>query len=265
MVIRCKVEIITVWSARVSIGKVKRKIIGKKEMMTHTAFERHSSTVEVRVLEPTDAADAAAILARAFDQEPAKLTLMPNSAARRMFLELILRVRLYDPLRYGAVHGAQIRDDLAAIAVWYPPGVSMLSMSGAIRAALSLPAIIARLASGFPHMIQMLLSDIRGTVALVRTRRPAVARATQGMTWYLGLLGTLPEHRGKGLARALLDRQLHRCDQDNAAVWLETTDPINPKIYERFGFQTVAHSYGPSWLPGYWMMRREPHAVQLRS
>lgn len=233
--------------------------------MNHAVIERHSSTVELRVLGPTDAADAANVLAQAFDQEPAKLTLMPNSAARRSFLKLTLKSRLYDPLRYGTVYGAQIGDDLAAIAVWYPPGVSMITMSGAIRAALSLPAIITRLASGFPHMIRMLLSDVRGTVALVRDRRPAVARATQGITWYLGLLGTLPEHRGKGLARALLDRQLHRCDQDSAAVWLDTTDPVNPKIYKRFGFQTVAQSDGPNWLPGYWVMRREPHAVQPRS
>jgi GNAT superfamily N-acetyltransferase len=234
-------------------------------MMSHDAIERHSNTIEVRVLGSADAADAANILARAFDQEPAKLTLLPNSGARSKFLELTLRVRLYDPLRHGVVHGAQIRDDLAAIAVWYPPGVSKISMSGASRAALSLPAIITRLASGFPHMIRILFSDMRGAFALARERRPAVARATQGMTWYLGLLGTLPEHRGQGLARALLDRQLHHIDQDNAAVWLETTDPVNPKIYERFGFQTIAHSDGPGWLPGYWVMRREPHVVQLSS
>jgi predicted acetyltransferase len=78
------------------------------------------------------------------------------------------------------------------------------------------------------------------------------------LSWHLELLGTLPEHRGKGLARALLNSQLRRSDQEGASVWLEATDPINPKIYERFGFHTVAHIDGPSWLLGYWVMRRNP-------
>jgi predicted acetyltransferase len=82
------------------------------------------------------------------------------------------------------------------------------------------------------------------------------------MTWQLDLLGTLPEHRRKGLARALLGRQLQRCDEDSAAVWLETTDPANTKIYERFGFKTVAHIKGPDWLLGHWVMRREPQTAQ---
>jgi len=74
----------------------------------------------------------------------------------------------------------------------------------------------------------------------------------------LDLIGTLPEFRRKGLARILLEKQLNRCDQDGAAVWLEATDPVNPPIYERFGFETIAHIEGPNWLPGYWVMRRDP-------
>jgi GNAT superfamily N-acetyltransferase len=215
-------------------------------------------------LRPTDAAAAATVLARAFDRELAKLALMPNPAVRQPILELTLRNRLYDPLRYGTVHGVHIRGELGAIAVWHPPGVPMLSRSGTIRAVLSFPPLITRLARGFPHIVRMLLSDMRGAVTLFKERRPAVVRATRGMTWYLDLLGTLPEYRGKGLARALLDRQLQRCDRDSIAVWLETTEPVNPKIYERFDFRTVAHIEGPSWLPGYWVMRREPQPVQIR-
>lgn len=106
--------------------------------------------------------------------------------------------------------------------------------------------------------------DVRGAVELARKRGSAVVKATRGTTWYLALLGTLPEFRGRGFARALLGRQLQRCDQDSAAVWLETTDPLNTRIYERFGFETVAHIDGPSWLLGYWVMRREPQAIQVR-
>jgi predicted acetyltransferase len=78
------------------------------------------------------------------------------------------------------------------------------------------------------------------------------------LTWSLDLLGTLPGYRRRGLARALLDSQLGSCDEEGTAVWLEATDPVNPVIYERFGFQTVAHVDRPEWLPGYWVMRRDP-------
>jgi predicted acetyltransferase len=81
---------------------------------------------------------------------------------------------------------------------------------------------------------------------------------TDGLTWHLAFLATAPEHRGRGLARQLLERQLDRCDEDAAAAWLETTDPVNPPIYERFGFATVAHVEDAAWLPGLWVMRREP-------
>jgi hypothetical protein len=66
------------------------------------------------------------------------------------------------------------------------------------------------------------------------------------------------DHPDEGLARSLLERQLQRCDQDGAEAWLEATDPVNPPIYERFGFEIIAHIPGPAWLPGYWVMRREP-------
>jgi GNAT superfamily N-acetyltransferase len=221
----------------------------------------NTDSVDMRALEPSDAVAATAGLARAFDQEPAKLTMMPNSAIRRIVLERTLRIRLYDPLRYGTVHGAWMDNQLAAIAVWYPPGAAMISLSGAMRGVLILPSVIGALARAFPHIVRTLLSDVQGVADLFRKRPPAVERAARGLTWQLDLLGTLPEYRGMGLARALLDRQLRRCDQDGAAAWLEATDPVNPKIYARFGFETIVHIDGPHWLPGYWVMRRQPRVA----
>jgi GNAT superfamily N-acetyltransferase len=221
-------------------------------------MEEDKMREQIRMLDPADAPAAAAILARAFDQEPAKLVLLPNSAIRRTVLEMSVKARLYDALRYGTVHGAQIDGELGAIALWYPPGVSKLSITGAVRAVLALLSNIVSVARAFPHMAWVLLRDVPGLVTLVRNRRPAVMRASRGVSWSLDLLGTVPEHRRKGLARSLLERQLQRCDQDGAGIWLEATESVNPSIYERFGFETIAHIDGPIWLPGYWVMRREP-------
>jgi GNAT superfamily N-acetyltransferase len=214
----------------------------------------------VRALGQADAPAAGAVLAQAFDHEPAKLTLLPDSGIRQSVLEMSVKTRLFDTLRYGTVHGAFIDGELGAIALWYPPGVPKLSITGAARAAMAWLGSIATMARAFPHIARVLSSDLPGALDLAKKRGPAVARASWGITWQLELLGTLPEHRRKGLARSLLERQLRRCDQDGAAAWLEATDPVNPPIYERFGFETIAHIDGPRWLPGYWVMRREPQS-----
>jgi GNAT superfamily N-acetyltransferase len=193
-------------------------------------MEQDMATKQVRVLGQADSSAAVTILARAFDQEPAKLALLPNSAPRRAVLEMNIRARLYDALRYGlrygTLHGAQVDGELGAVALWHPPGVPKLSNAGAARAVLALPSNITSIARAFPHIARMLVSDIPGMVSLVRTRRPAVVRASRGRTWRLDLLGTAPEHRRKGLARSLIERQLQRCDEDGAAIWLEATDPV---------------------------------------
>jgi GNAT superfamily N-acetyltransferase len=212
----------------------------------------------VRVLGQADAPAAVTLLARAFDQEPAKLTILPDSEIRRTVLEMSVKARLYATLHYGAVHGAFIDGELGAIALWYPPGVSKLSIISAARAVLTWLGNLPAMARAFPHIARVVSNDLPGALDLAKRRGPAVARASQGITWRLELLATLPEHRRKGLARSLLERQLQRCDQDGAAAWLETTDPVNPPIYERFGFEIIAHIHRPYWLPGYWVMRRDP-------
>jgi GNAT superfamily N-acetyltransferase len=96
---------------------------------------------------------------------------------------------------------------------------------------------------------------------LARERRRAIGAASAGPVWHLSFLGTRPELQGHGLARLLLEHVLDRCDADGLPAWLETTDPVNPPIYERFGFRTQAHIARAGWLPGFWIMRREPRGT----
>jgi GNAT superfamily N-acetyltransferase len=52
--------------------------------------------------------------------------------------------------------------------------------------------------------------------------------------YYLSLLGTHPDHRGKGLGMALLASNLERMD-----AFLESSNPGNNARYERLGFSQV--------------------------
>jgi GNAT superfamily N-acetyltransferase len=212
----------------------------------------------VRPLEPSEVPEAASLLARGFAEEPGNVVLFPDPEARRVLFETTALQTLPTLLRYGTVHVAEVGDELAAIALWHPPGVSTTSLTAAARSAVakfSRPKLVAR---AVPHAVSVVLGELPEAITLTRARQRAVRRASQGPKWHLAFLATAPEHRGKGLARALLDRQLRRCDEDGAVTWLETTDPVNPPIYERFGFDVVAHVADAAWLPGFWVMRRAP-------
>jgi GNAT superfamily N-acetyltransferase len=213
---------------------------------------------EVRVLGPADQGAAAALLALGFDEEPGNLALLPDPEIRRELIETSVASTLRSTLPLGTVHGAWVGGELAAIAIWHPPGVATISVrevAHTVRGAFSRPLLLAR---SLPHTASVIAPVLPQAAALVRRRRRAIARASQGSAWHLAFLATAPAYRGQGLARALLERQLRRCDEDGAVVWLETTDPVNPPIYERFGFDTVEHIEDAAWLPGFWVMRRAP-------
>ena len=54
--------------------------------------------------------------------------------------------------------------------------------------------------------------------------------------WYLSLLGTHPEHRGKGLGMQLLRHNLDLIDLLHAPAYLESSNGANDRRYESVGF-----------------------------
>jgi N-acetylglutamate synthase-like GNAT family acetyltransferase len=83
--------------------------------------------------------------------------------------------------------------------------------------------------------------------------------------WYLWVLATDPDHRGRGHATSLIRRVLGRCDADGLAAFLETTDPANPRFYARFGFQELLRIDGGPALPTVWLLSRSPDREPKRS
>jgi GNAT superfamily N-acetyltransferase len=217
-----------------------------------------TSLATVRVLDDDDARVAAEVLARGFAEEPGNVALIPDPELRRSILAAAAPRLLRGSLRYGTVHGATVDGELAAVAVWQPPGVPSVTVRDLREQIIDNVVNAPTLARAVPGAAKVFIRNAPRAVGLVRERQRAVATASAGLTWHLSFLATVPEHRGKGLARLLLDRQLTRCDEDGVAAWLETTDPVNPPIYERFRFRTVAHADDAAWLPGLWVMRRDP-------
>lgn len=60
-----------------------------------------------------------------------------------------------------------------------------------------------------------------------------------GPFWYLGVLGTHPDHAGRRWGHAVMAAGLRRAADDGLPAVLETSNPGNVEVYRRAGFDVV--------------------------
>jgi GNAT superfamily N-acetyltransferase len=75
--------------------------------------------------------------------------------------------------------------------------------------------------------------------------------------WYLGVLGTAPEHQGKGVGSALMAPVLAKCDAEGIPAYLESSKESNIPFYERHAFK-VTREINVKNGPTVWPMWRDP-------
>jgi ribosomal protein S18 acetylase RimI-like enzyme len=78
--------------------------------------------------------------------------------------------------------------------------------------------------------------------------------------WYLSMIGVDPQAQGKGLGAELMRYAVARCDRDGALAYLETANPRNIPLYERFGFE-VMESFQVGAAPRVTPMVRRPRVL----
>ena len=76
--------------------------------------------------------------------------------------------------------------------------------------------------------------------------------------YYLGLLGTRVDHRGKGWGMALLKENLALIDAERMPAYLESTNPVNLPKYEQLGFAKVGEFTFSGGGPTVETMWRDP-------
>ncbi len=120
--------------------------------------------------------------------------------------------------RFGTVHVS----DEGAVSIWIPPGESELS-DGQLEVFERLVAVALD-----PAGIDA-LHELFGRFEASRAGRPA--------HYYLSLLATHPDQRGKGVGQRLLAEDLAGWDGLGVPAYLESTNPANDHRYERAGFR----------------------------
>jgi GNAT superfamily N-acetyltransferase len=193
--------------------------------------------MEARVATERDLDLVTETLAAAFSGDPLWGWAFPE----RESLSAWWRFHVTSALRYSWVW---IADEGAAASVWIPPGGVELTDEEEER-------------------VEPLLRDLIGARSaevlelLERFERSHPHRAPH---YYLSLLGTHPDHRGRGLGMALLADGLERIDSEGMPAYLESSNAANDPRYERLGFSRIGGFTRPDEGASVSTMWREPAA-----
>ena len=107
-----------------------------------------------------------------------------------------------------------------AACVWIPPGGTELSKEGEAE----LEPLVSELSGGDPGPVLALCEALEAA-------HPRVAPH-----FYLSLLGTHPQSRGRGLGMAMVREVLERIDAEHMPAYLESSLPDNDRRYASVGF-----------------------------
>ena len=175
-----------------------------------------SGQASPRIATRADAPVVTRILVDAFHDDPMwGAWAFPDPATRRPYREAIFRQLVEGAMRYPHVWLAA--DDTAA-AVWIPPGGTEMSAAQEARIDEMLKDSLGERAQAVLHAFE-----------LFEQARPTIPH------FYLTLLGTDPNHAGKGLGRRLLGSSLWHVDREELPAYLEADDRLVP-LYQQFGF-----------------------------
>jgi GNAT superfamily N-acetyltransferase len=186
-----------------------------------------------------EAPQLARTLTRAFLDDPVTAYFMPNPATRLRELEHMFRRMSVEKI--AAPHDMMYRTEgYEAVALWLPPGKTVLSTGESLRL---LPTLVA----GFRHRS---LRALRGMTAMDK-HHPDVPY------YNLHFIGTDPSHQGKGHGAALLRPLLERFDAEGVPAFLESSTRRNHSFYRRHGFELTGEFNLPNGGPPLWTFWRE--------
>lgn len=178
------------------------------------------------------------MLARAFQDDPALVWIMPDPTRRARRLPTLFRM-LFDS---DAAHGMRLMSGGGeAATLWRAPGHAETPLSELLRFA---PAMLATFGLALPRALAL-----ANAIDRHMPREPF---------WYLHIAGCDPAHQGRGLGRDAVRAGLDRTEGSGLPAYLETATPANLGFYQSLGFAVTGEWRVGADGPRLWSMRRPP-------
>lgn len=185
-------------------------------------------------------------LARAFFDDPLQCYVFPDPAERAVRSP----AHFAPVLRYGLMFGEVLTTEGEPLggAIWLPPDAWDITPERAAAAGLDrLPEVLGEEAAGR-------FFSVLGAVD------PYHRRDVPAEHWYLMVVGVVPEARGLGLGRALIQPVMDRADSAGLPCYLETALARNVAFYEHLGFTMLVETVEPQSGMRLWTFRHDPPA-----
>jgi GNAT superfamily N-acetyltransferase len=186
---------------------------------------------------------AAAVLTRAFHDDPIMEYVFPNESTRAKLASWLHEGTLNYGLLYGEIC---VTPNVSGVAIWLVPGSTTMTFIKALRAGM--------LATPF----KLGLRAFWRLWKFNKLKKRLEDQSLTGKHWILMALAVEPSEQGRGIASALLAPGLARADADGLPCYLETTNEANLPFYEKYGFEVSAHAHMAGGGPGIWGMVRQP-------
>src|SRR3954454_4791036 len=173
---------------------------------------------------------ASRVLARAFQDDPAWVWVIPDPERRAATLPWLFRVGF-------EVTSADVwtTRGVEGVARWLAPGGGALRLGPSLRALVATPL---RLREATPRFL-----------AYGRAVETLRARVAPGSHWYLAGIGVDPEEQRHGIGTALLETGLTGAPRDRLPAVLLTNSERNLSFYRRNGFEVVSEGATPERGP----------------
>ncbi|WP_436533672.1 GNAT family N-acetyltransferase [Actinoplanes sp. HUAS TT8] len=180
----------------------------------------------ISVAGPSDRTKVVSSLVPAFAEDPVLRWLFPEDATYPRYAAAFFG-RLFDK-RVGR-GSIWVADGGDAVAIWEPPSDG----TPPVDLVLDVPADVSARVDAYDRAVHAVLPD--------------------GPYWYLGVLGTHPDHQGRRLGHAVMAEGLKRARADNVPAVLETATEGNVGMYRRAGWEVTAEATEP--FP-FWVLRQ---------
>jgi ribosomal protein S18 acetylase RimI-like enzyme len=205
--------------AEVSLHKIQSSAVGSSNL--------------VRTVAPSEAERAVAVVMMGFSTDPVARWMYPD--ANQYFTHFPDFIRAFAGKAFAG-ESAYYTENFTGVALWLSPGAEPDS--------------------------ERLVSLIQNTVSanlqenMFAFFEQMGAYHPQEPHWYLPMIGVDTCQQNKGYGAALMRHALEQCDAEGLPAYLESSNPRNISLYNRFGFEIVGTIQVGSSPPMFPMLRK---------